>query len=224
MTRKNTKREQLVSAANDLFYRQGFRRTTLADIARTSGVPLGNVYYYFKTKDDLGTAVIEARRCELERRRYQWEKPASPRERLLAFLRMPEELADRVAHHGCPLGSLLQELHKQPGGLTAKADALLEHQIEWITRQFRDMGETQPREQALHLIAVLQGAGLLANAFNDPDILRREARRLRDWVRSLDGEAAFALFKPLPHTGASGHERPQRPQPRDPVTGDGGHP
>ena len=47
------KRERLVAAAVALAYEQGYRRTTLADIAEQSGVPLGNVYYYFRTKDEM---------------------------------------------------------------------------------------------------------------------------------------------------------------------------
>ncbi len=41
-------------------YRQGATATTLADIAQAADVPLGNVYYYFKTKDDLIRAVVQA--------------------------------------------------------------------------------------------------------------------------------------------------------------------
>jgi len=33
----------------------------LADIAREAEVPLGNVYYYFKTKDEIGEAIVELR-------------------------------------------------------------------------------------------------------------------------------------------------------------------
>ena len=53
MPRKNDKRDRLIDAANDLIYQQTFNATTLADIAAKANVPLGNVYYYFKTKDDI---------------------------------------------------------------------------------------------------------------------------------------------------------------------------
>ena len=54
------KRERLVGAACDLVYRLGAERTTLADIARAADVPLGNVYYYFRTKDDIfARAVVD---------------------------------------------------------------------------------------------------------------------------------------------------------------------
>ncbi|MBI3606932.1 MAG: TetR/AcrR family transcriptional regulator [Nitrospirae bacterium] len=58
---KTDKRTRLIEAANTLVQQQGFNQTTLADIALKSKVPLGNVYYYFKTKDDIGHALIEHR-------------------------------------------------------------------------------------------------------------------------------------------------------------------
>ncbi|NJL28443.1 MAG: TetR/AcrR family transcriptional regulator, partial [Thermoanaerobaculia bacterium] len=64
------KRERLIAAARDVIYRQGYGPTTLAHVAEASGVPLGNVYYYFKTKDALVEAVIETR---LEQVRSQLE-------------------------------------------------------------------------------------------------------------------------------------------------------
>jgi TetR/AcrR family transcriptional repressor of nem operon len=44
--------------AGALIQRQGIEKTTIADIARAADVPVGNVYYYFKTKDDLIEAAI----------------------------------------------------------------------------------------------------------------------------------------------------------------------
>src|SRR5690242_1589150 len=59
-TDRGGKRERLVASAGDLLHRQGVLATTLAQVAKAAGVPPGNVYYYFKTKDDLVTAVIDA--------------------------------------------------------------------------------------------------------------------------------------------------------------------
>ena len=47
------KRQRLIETATQVMYQQGTHRTTLADVAQASGVPLGNIYYYFKTKDAL---------------------------------------------------------------------------------------------------------------------------------------------------------------------------
>ena len=54
------KRAELVTAAKLLLHEQGLHRTTLADVASRADVPLGNIYYYFKTKDSLAEAVLEA--------------------------------------------------------------------------------------------------------------------------------------------------------------------
>ena len=54
------KRDRLVAAAREAIHRQGVEATTLADIAEASGVPVGNVYYYFKSKGDLVAAVIDS--------------------------------------------------------------------------------------------------------------------------------------------------------------------
>ena len=40
-------------------YRHGFRTTSLADIAEAAKIPVGNVYYYFKTKDEIGRPIVE---------------------------------------------------------------------------------------------------------------------------------------------------------------------
>lgn len=54
MARKvSNKRERLLKAADELFLQKGTDLTTLADIAHASDVPLGNVYYYFKTKGEI---------------------------------------------------------------------------------------------------------------------------------------------------------------------------
>lgn len=41
-----------------MIHRQGVERTTIADIARAAEVPVGNVYHYFKTKDELVVAAL----------------------------------------------------------------------------------------------------------------------------------------------------------------------
>jgi AcrR family transcriptional regulator len=57
--RGEDKRRRLTAAAAKVLHERGVERTTLADIAGAAGVPVGNVYYYFKTKDDLLFAVVE---------------------------------------------------------------------------------------------------------------------------------------------------------------------
>src|SRR6201997_4590297 len=92
------KRERLIAAACDLFYRQGIAGTTLADIAEAADVPVGNMYYYFKTKDDIVTAVVEARAEEIRSATAALQRRhGSPKARLKALVAMLAESRDRIA-------------------------------------------------------------------------------------------------------------------------------
>jgi AcrR family transcriptional regulator len=50
---KADNRTRLLRAAEKTTYRYGFGSTWIADMAKEARIPLGNVYYYFKTKDDI---------------------------------------------------------------------------------------------------------------------------------------------------------------------------
>ena len=81
---KADKRTRLIETAVKLAYRHGFRTTSLADIAEAAKVPVGNVYYYFKTKDEIGEAIVEQRLLEVRALQQKWDQAGSPKERLHA--------------------------------------------------------------------------------------------------------------------------------------------
>src|SRR6266436_9897753 len=116
------KRTRLVETAMKLAYRRGFRETSIADIAEAAHVPLGNVYYYFKTKDELGEAIVERRLAEFRALREEIDRLSSPKERLFAFVERIHRNREQLARGGCPLGGLCTELHKE-GGALAKQSA-----------------------------------------------------------------------------------------------------
>ena len=185
MPRTSDKRERLIKAAKFLFHKQGFTNTTLADIAEESKVPLGNVYYYFRTKEELGAAVIDDRRIEFDSQYQDWSSLGDPRERLFHFLDQFETHAELVVQNGCPIGSLCQELNKADSSLSDLADGMLENQLEWLTDQFAELEHNNPRKIALHLVTSLQGGSLLANALQDVRILTEEIQRLRRLISKI---------------------------------------
>ena len=188
-TRKTAagKREKLVEAAVALAYRQGYRKTTLADIAEESGVPLGNVYYYFKTRDDIGDAVLSHREGQFEAMRARLDALPTPKARLVAFINMTAANAPVVAERGCPMGSLCAEMLKDGGRLADRSNALFAKPMAWMREQFRALGHTPDTadDLTLQLQSSLQGASLMAQSFRDPTLLEREARRLASWVEAL---------------------------------------
>src|ERR1700747_2663281 len=93
---------RLVEGARLLLHQQGVEKTTLADIAEAADVPVGNVYYYFKTKDDLVNAAITSHLEDIHAALGALEQHRTPKSRLKAFVRMLMEQADLTARHGCP--------------------------------------------------------------------------------------------------------------------------
>src|SRR5882757_3251107 len=115
------KRSRLVSAAVSLAYQNGFGDTSLADIAHEAEIPLGNVYYYFKTKDEIGEAIVELRLAKLAAQRQRWNEAGSPKDRLCACVQAVLENRDFLAQSGCAVGTLCSELHKARGSVATKA-------------------------------------------------------------------------------------------------------
>ena len=175
-----------MAAAAELVHRQGVERTTLADIAKAADVPAGNVYYYFKTKDDVIAAVIEVHAQRVSTVLAGIDaRHESPKGRLNALVRELASESVTVAQFGCPLGSLCSELDKRAGDPHPAADKLMRLPVEWAEAQFRSLGRRDANDLALDLLAAYEGSALLANTMRDPSILSRAARRLNHWIDTL---------------------------------------
>jgi TetR/AcrR family transcriptional repressor of nem operon len=180
------KRERLIAAAITLFHEQGVERTTLAEIAEAAEVPPGNVYYYFKAKDDVVAAVIAAHAERMHATLAAIETAnRSPKTRLKALMRMLASQSEVVARHGCPLGSLCSELDKRlPEGAIPSAP-LMQIPIEWAAEQFRSLGRRDATDLAIDLMAAYEGGALLANTLRDAKLLAGIGRRVEHWIDAL---------------------------------------
>jgi TetR/AcrR family transcriptional repressor of nem operon len=179
------KRQWLVEGARLVLHQQGVEKTTLADIAQAADVPVGNVYYYFKTKDELVQAVIDAHAQDIQSMLASFDRHRSPKARLKALVRALTDQRDLAARYGCPHGTLCSELSKRDDDLERATPILMQLLIDWAEQQFRSMGRHDARELAVAMIASYQGISLLTNTFRQPELLVREARRLDRWIDSL---------------------------------------
>jgi AcrR family transcriptional regulator len=180
------KRDRLVSAAQELVYRHGVARTTLADIASAADVPVGNVYYYFRTKDDIIGAVVQTQAQQIESTLAGLERRhRSPRPRLKALVRFLAQHADSTAQYGCPHGTLSAELAKQAEEAGSFAAPLIQIQLDWAEQQFQAIGRRDAHDLAVELLVGYQGSAVLTNALGQPELMIRQARRLEKWIDTL---------------------------------------
>jgi TetR/AcrR family transcriptional regulator, transcriptional repressor for nem operon len=186
------KRERLATAARELVYLHGIAGTSLADIAKAADVPVGNVYYYFKTKDDIIAAVVRTYEDQLQSTLAELERRhRSPRARLKALVGvLAERAADSVAQYGaqygCPYGTLSSELAKQAEAPDPLAATLMQIQLDWAEQQFHTIGRRDAHDLALDLIGAYQGSAVLTATLGQPKIMARQTQRLQRWIETLN--------------------------------------
>jgi TetR/AcrR family transcriptional repressor of nem operon len=179
-------RDQIVQAADRLFYRQGYEHTSFSDIADAVQISRGNFYYHFKTKDEILDAVIGARLASTREMLEQWEIEGDrPEDRIRSFIHILIANRADIKRYGCPVGTLCSELAKLGHASKAEANQLLTLFRTWLRRQFTLLGrEADADALAMHLLARSQGVATLANAFNDEKFIRQEVKQMHDWLKS----------------------------------------
>ena len=104
--KKNT-RELLLDSAFQTFYKQGFQGANIATILNDVGINKGSMYHFFKSKKELGLAVVKERIEQKLIRKYTeiLENDESVKN-LFTTLRSATE----TLPYGCPLNKMSQEM------------------------------------------------------------------------------------------------------------------
>ncbi|MFJ9817353.1 TetR/AcrR family transcriptional regulator [Streptomyces sp. NPDC101151] len=184
-SRRGGKRERLVEAAVQVFHQQGVEKTTLGDIARAADVPLGNVYYYFKTKDQLVEAAVQAHCDQLNALTARLEELPGPATRLKTLIAGWVDQRDTAARFGCPVGTLATELDKRDDGLDLAAAKVMRALLDWVEGQFTELGRPDAHALAIELVAAYQGMSVLTNTLRDPGLMAAQGERLQSWIEGL---------------------------------------
>ncbi|GAO94278.1 TetR family transcriptional regulator [Pseudomonas syringae pv. actinidiae] len=79
-------RQHIIDVARSLMTNKGYTAVGLAEVLSTAGVPKGSFYYYFKSKEEFGQALLEEYFSEyLGRVDALMARPGTGAERLLAY-------------------------------------------------------------------------------------------------------------------------------------------
>ncbi len=185
MKRGERNRAALVAAAAHLFWHEGYEATSLADIAKASNVPLGNIYYYFPSKADFALAVADVFVAETESMLSELEKESDkPRERLsLLVERLARSLKNRVAH-GCPIAFAVRDFSSSAPVASKRAGESFSLLTGFIARE---LGRTGMRPSlalaaARGAVAEWQGGMMLAFALKDAAVLSESFRRMEQML------------------------------------------
>jgi len=105
--KKQDTRELLLDSAFQTFYKQGFQGANIATILTDVGINKGSMYHFFKSKKELGLAVVKER---IERNLIV--KYSKILEEEQSFQKLFDTLrsAPETLPYGCPLNKFSQEM------------------------------------------------------------------------------------------------------------------
>lgn len=209
---KNDTRERLIEAARDLFQKQGYASTGIAQILEAADAGSGSLYYFFPTKEDLLLAVLEWYKAHLLPIVVQpvFDRISDPIERIFGILagyRMA--LTSTACEYGCPIGNLSLELansHPQAAKVLAENFSAWRKVIEeCLAEAAGRLPAKIDREQlALSILVTMEGAVMLARTYKDIAPYDAAVTQLRDHVDRLVADATE--WKPPPRK--SGKKKP----------------
>ena len=181
-------RKQVVKAADQLFYQKGYNLASFSDIASASKIPRGNLNYYFKTKEEVLTAVIEYRVAEMQQMLFSWEnKYKTPLARLQRYAQIVSNVQKEVVHYGCPMGTLNMELGKIQNDLQVVALKQFVFFEQWLKKQFQAMGHSKnAAELTMRLMVRTQGVAAMAYIHHDKRLIQKEVKDISGWLESLE--------------------------------------
>ncbi|HEX3133458.1 MAG TPA: TetR family transcriptional regulator C-terminal domain-containing protein [Planctomycetota bacterium] len=160
MIAKST-RATIVSVASQLLRVQGFHSTGIDAVLKQAKVPKGSFYHYFRSKDDLGLAIIEqaAQELALKLAHHFGNQALTPLGQLRAYFEATIE-AQRQSEctRGCLFGTLGLELASHSSGLRQRIDEVLgewERQVAACLTRAQASGELAERFVATELAAFI---------------------------------------------------------------------
>jgi TetR/AcrR family transcriptional regulator, transcriptional repressor for nem operon len=216
MKNDSTTRERLIEVARDLFWRQGYASTGIAEILSAAGAGSGSLYYFFPTKEDLLLAVLEWYKANLWKAVVDpvFERVSDPIERIFGILDgYRQGLVQTRFIQGCPVGNLALELaNSHPGARQMIAENFTgwREAIEQCVRAAvgRLPAGADPAQIALFVLTTMEGAVMLARAYHDIEPYDNAVTCLRDYFDRLTSDGTdWARPRSRPATPKSSRAR-----------------
>ncbi|RJL23266.1 TetR/AcrR family transcriptional regulator [Bailinhaonella thermotolerans] len=171
------KREEILRAALDVFAQEGYRGTSLREIARKTGISLTGVMHYFDSKEHLLTEVLRKR--DEVNAAYWDQAELDPVERLVAVMEHNASVPGQIELHATLAAAAADPAHPAHGYMAARfvtvrgriADGIRELQADGRAPADLDVEAT-----AMMIVAALEGLQLQWLADRSIDLAEQTRR------------------------------------------------
>jgi TetR/AcrR family transcriptional repressor of nem operon len=196
-------KEQILEVATRLMAARGYHRTSLDDVLRESGAGKGNFYHYFRSKEDLGYAILDRLLERFEARTLTPIFSDPTRDPLGQVGALLDEVLEtqraRNCVGGCPLGNLATELADAHEGFRQRLADGFERWRQCLAAALtraQAVGalapDVEPAALARFLVAGIEGAILLTKVQKDIRVMEHCVAELRRLL-ALYGHAGRAV-------------------------------
>ncbi len=179
------KRQDILDAAKRCFIRDGLRGASISDICAEAGISAGHLYHYFSSKEQIVSAIVEARLEQATARVEKMTREANAITALTDAFDRAKAGKDVVAHQVFLL-DVLAEATRNPaiGEIVSALSGKVRGLLSDFLREAQARGQVDPTLDPEFAAAVLIGIidGSLTLKIRNP---------------SLDTTKATALFKLL---------------------------
>ncbi|MET0794137.1 MAG: TetR family transcriptional regulator [Polyangiaceae bacterium] len=171
-------RERLLSAADELFYREGVHRVGIDRVIERACVAKASLYSAFGSKEELVIAYLEARAARREARvlarlaRYD-----SPRDQILGVFEVLQERVAEPDFRGCAFVRATSEGPLDDGKVSEVCRAARGWTRNLLTELARKFGAANPERLGLQLVLLYDGVLVAASVDRNPGAAA-EARAL----------------------------------------------
>lgn len=180
-------RRRIVVATNELFRRHGYRGTSLQDVTKAAGAPIGSIYHFFPGgKRALAAAVITESAATYEALFEAIADDAgSVPDAITAFFDGAAEALEQGAFVDiCPVGTVAREVASTDDGLRGATAEAFSGWVDAATARLVGGGIDPAEAHALAgtIVALLEGTFVLARAARDATVVRSAGTHARALV------------------------------------------
>lgn len=151
----------------------GYKAFSFREIAKHVGIKSASIHYHFPSKQDLAVAVAERYTQRFLTQLTAIETSyVSKQERVAAYIAC---FRGALLNDGkmCLCGALAAESNDLPEPVRATAKIFFEKNVTWLEAVLATKDNPQPTSEALRCIALLEGAMLMSQAYQDHAIFER---------------------------------------------------
>jgi TetR/AcrR family transcriptional repressor of nem operon len=187
-------RQKLLDAASELMLAKGYTATSVDEVCDAAGLTKGSFFHYFEGKEHLGRVVAQRFYTSWHQMSQSapFRRKKDSLERVLGHVDFFIEMSRAPTWKGCLLGTFVQELSQtHPQIRTVCAACLddladsLEKDLEEAKAKYSPRARWNARSLAEHMIAVAQGAVILAKAKQDSKVFEQSLGHFKDYLKRL---------------------------------------